>query len=183
MEKSKKKSKEDIVFTKQDLVLEENAEDSAQVKQESKEIVISKKTGKKKKKQPNEKRAKVTPKTLYKGKYELLPEKENRKQIRFRDRIFTYSYTALITGIFAVLFAIGAIIFNRLLAFCVVLCVISGLFWGLVGLIKLKAYRRFYVLLGLGLNIIAISISVQPLMESLALSAELLELILQAFQL
>lgn len=99
----------------------------------------------------------------YKGKYELLPERENQKQIRFYERRFRYRTTALITGILALPFAFVAFKYNLLFSLLVILMVIPGFLWGLVGLIKIRTAGIITIIIGLTLNVIAVIMISKPL--------------------
>ncbi|GEM_PF-2546162 len=118
----------------------------------------------------DEKPVKKPKKTLkqklrYRGKYELLPEKENRKQLRFYHRLFIFKYTGLVTGIFAVAFAFGALRYNKLLSISAILIALPGLFWGLTGLFKIRRFALIPLFTGLFLNVAAIALAAIPLIQ------------------
>lgn len=99
----------------------------------------------------------------YRGKYELLPERENHKQIRFYRRRFTYMASALITGIIGVGFGFLAFKYNHIFALLTVLIVLPGILWGLFGLINIRTKGLIIIIIGLTLNIIAVIMIMKPL--------------------
>lgn len=104
-------------------------------------------------------------KLRYRGKYELLPEKENRKQLRFYFRLFVFKYTGIVTGIFAIAFAFGALRYNRLLSISAILIALPGLFWGLIGLFKIRRFALILLFTGLILNLAALALAAMPLIQ------------------
>lgn len=98
----------------------------------------------------------------YKGKYDLLPEKENHKQIKFYQKLFNYRYAALIGGIVAMLFAYATIRFNSLFSVVVIFSVLPGLLYGILGLLKLRDWRFFMAASGIVVNVIAVIMVIGP---------------------
>lgn len=117
-------------------------------------------------------------KLRYRGKYELLPEKENRKQLRFYYRLFVYKYTGIITGIFALLFGFGALRYNKLLAICAFLIVLPGIFWSLIGIFKIRRLGLILLITGLALNVAALALAVVPLINIAGSFGDILQMIM-----
>lgn len=118
-------------------------------------------------------------KLRYKGKYELLPERENYRQLRFYHRRFVYKYVPFITAAFAILFSFAAIQYNRLLAISAILIAAPGIFWGILGLLKIRRFAFFVVVTGLVLNVIAIIMAIVPLTQVMGQLGQIWTLIQQ----
>lgn len=106
-----------------------------------------------------------TEKFHYKGKYELLPEKENYRQLKFYYKLFRYRAAAMISGIVGIGLGFVAWKYNLLFALLVIVAVIPGILWGLLGLIKTRTKGIIIIIIGLVLNAIAIIMIIRPLWE------------------
>lgn len=120
----------------------------------------------------------LSAKLRYKGKYELLPEKELRKQLRFYEKRHTYKYAAYIGAIPAIFFAILALKYNTLLSLLVVIMIVPGIFYSIMGAIKVRrGLALIFVLGGLVLNLVALFISFPALVDALPKLGEIFRLI------
>lgn len=133
----------------------------------------------KKKLEREQKRKTLSEKLRYNGKYELLPEKELQKQLRFYRRRFSFKYAAYFTAIPALLFTYAAITYNTLLALLVILIVLPGLLWGILGAIRVRGFALIVVLIGLGLNVLSIALSINPLIDAIPKIGEVFRLIME----
>lgn len=119
----------------------------------------------------------LTERYRYKGKYELLPERELRKQLRFYQRVFNYRWLGILSGVCAIFFAAIATKYNHYFSLFTLLIVISGLIYGVFGLIKIRRFGLILVLLGVVLNVVAIIMVINPLKLIIADAAEIVQLI------
>ena len=134
----------------------------------------AKKKRKKKKKEPKDPKERkdgsetrggktLTDRYHYRGRYYLLPERELRKQLRFYQKVFNYRFLGIIAGVIALIFSILSLTFNAYFAVFTLLIVITGLIYGLLGMLKLRGLNWLFVLIGVGLNIMAIVLAMKPL--------------------
>lgn len=134
----------------------------------------AKKKRKKKKKEPKDPKERkdgsetrggktLTDRYHYRGRYYLLPERELRKQLRFYQKVFNYRFLGIIAGVIALIFSILSLTFNAYFAVFTLLIVITGLIYGLLGMLKLRGLNWLFVLIGIGLNIMAIVLAMKPL--------------------
>jgi hypothetical protein len=134
----------------------------------------AKKKRKKKKKEPKDPKERkdgsetrggktLTDRYHYRGRYYLLPERELRKQLRFYQKVFNYRFLGIIVGVIALIFSILSLTFNAYFAVFTLLIVITGLIYGLLGMLKLRGLNWLFVLIGIGLNIMAIVLAMKPL--------------------
>lgn len=134
----------------------------------------AKKKRKKKKKEPKDPKERkdgsetrggktLTARYHYRGRYYLLPERELRKQLRFYQKVFNYRFLGIIAGVIALIFSILSLTFNAYFAVFTLLIVITGLIYGLLGMLKLRGLNWLFVLIGIGLNIMAIVLAMKPL--------------------
>ena len=134
----------------------------------------AKKKRKKKKKEPKDPKERkdgsetrggktLTDRYHYRGRYYLLPERELRKQLRFYHKVFKYRFLGIIAGVIALIFSILSLTFNAYFAVFTLLIVITGLIYGLLGMLKLRGLNWLFVLIGIGLNIMAIVLAMKPL--------------------
>ncbi|OQC11004.1 MAG: hypothetical protein BWX74_00405 [Tenericutes bacterium ADurb.Bin087] len=119
----------------------------------------------------------LTDRYRYKGRYYLLPERELRKQLRFYQKVFNYRFLGIIAGVIALVFAILALMFNAYFAVFTLLVVITGLVYGVLGMFKLRGLNWILVLMGIGLNIVAIVLAMKPLTFVFKHLGEIIELI------
>lgn len=63
----------------------------------------------------------------------------------------------------ALIFSILSLTFNAYFAVFTLLIVITGLIYGLLGMLKLRGLNWLFVLIGIGLNIMAIVLAMKPL--------------------
>lgn len=119
----------------------------------------------------------------YKGKYELLPEKELRKQLRFYERRYLYKYSAYITAIPALFFAILALKYNTLISLMVLLMVTPGILWSILGAFKVRrGGALIIILIGLVLNVIAVIVAAPALVDAIPKIGEVIRLIIEYIQ-
>lgn len=146
----------------------------AEVKKEVKKIEAPKKEKKQEKS--------LTDKLRYKGDYELLPEKELHKQLRFYHRRFVFKYAAYFTAVLAFLFTFAAYAYNTLIALAVLLIVLPGILWSILGTLRVRGKALIIVLIGLGLNVLALIIVSVPLFIAFSKLGELFSLIMEYIQ-
>ncbi len=114
---------------------------------------------KKKKKRKKTRKEKLR----YRGKYELLPERENWRQIKFYRRRFLAIGAPFITGIFALLLGFAAYKYNALFGVLTILIAVPGLIYSLIGLVKIRTKGVIVVIIGLVFNIIGLIMIISPL--------------------
>lgn len=114
---------------------------------------------KKKKKRKKTRKEKLR----YRGKYELLPERENWRQIKFYRRRFLAIGASFITGIFALLLGFAAYKYNALFGVLTILIAVPGLIYSLIGLVKIRTKGIIVVIIGLVFNIIGLIMIISPL--------------------
>lgn len=102
-------------------------------------------------------------KLRYRGKYELLPEKENWKQIRFYRRRATPMAASLITGILALVFAFLAYKYNSLFSLATILIVVTGFIYSLIGFLKIRTKGVIVLIIGFLFSVIALIMIISPL--------------------
>lgn len=133
-------------------------------------------------KKEKKKEKSLTDKLRYKGDYELLPEKELHKQLRFYHRRFVFKYAAYFTAVLAFLFTFAAYAYNTLIALAVLLIVLPGILWSILGALRVRGKALIIVLIGLGLNVLALIIVSVPLFIAFSKLGELFSLIMEYIQ-
>lgn len=119
----------------------------------------------------------------YNGKYDLLPEKELRKQLRFYERRFLYKYSGYVTAIPALFFTILALKYNTLISLMVILMVAPGILWSTLGALKVRRGGALIVILiGLALNVIALIVAAPALVAAVPKIGEVIRLISEYIQ-
>ncbi len=99
----------------------------------------------------------------YHGKHELLPERENWKQIRFYRRRAIPLAASLITGILALVFGFISFKYNALFSLATILIVVTGLVYSLIGFFKVRTRGIIVLIIGIVFNIIGIIMVISPL--------------------
>lgn len=112
----------------------------------------------------------------YRGKYELLPERELNKQTRFYFRLFRYRFASLLSGILALGLAFIAWKYNILFSVLTLIAVVPGLLWGLLGLLKIRTKGIIIVIIGLLLNVLAVIMVIRPFYNLIPQLADMFQL-------
>lgn len=115
-----------------------------------------------------------------KEKYPLLPERELRRQLRFIEKRALYRAKSIIGGAFALAFAIGAIMYFSWLSIFAILIAFEAIITSIIGLIKFKKKLVIYLIIGVGLSVAAIAISLIPLIAIIPRFADVIAIIQDA---